>query len=109
MLRWGMALKTRGFQSPIDLADHFQKHGHEFGVQESTDYETLADEFLSGPVRPTQHQCRRKHGDTLRFDCTTDEFGALSAHGIIRTYYRLNLRKHRHPSNTDYFVDGCKK
>ena len=48
-----MALTTSGFQTPIELDDHFQKHGQEFGVQASTDYEILADEFLSGPVRPT--------------------------------------------------------
>ena len=105
-----MALKTKGFQGPVDLADHFQKHGHEFAVQSARDYEFLADEFLGSPVRPTQHQCRRSRGDTLRFDCTTEEFGVLSSRGTIRTYYRLALgKKHQHLSNIYYFVDGCKK
>lgn len=103
----GMALKTSGFLGPMDLSDHFRKHGEDFSAATAQHYEFLANAFLSGSPGPRHHQCLRKHGDLLRFDCVTNEFGVLSSKGTIRTYYILKLGAHKHPSNISYFVDGC--
>ncbi len=79
----GMVLKTSGFLGPMDLSDHFRKHGEDFSAATAQHYEFLADEFLSGSPGPRHHQCLRKHGDMLRFDCVTNEFGVLSSKGAF--------------------------
>jgi pyocin large subunit-like protein len=40
---------------------------------------------------------------TVRFNPETDEFGALTRDGRIRTYYRPDPKRHGFPTNLDYF------
>ena len=64
------------------------------------------------------HECRRKKGDVLRYDPTTEEFGVVSSAGIIRTYFKpipcaslppmIRHNCHGLPSNIEYFKTECR-
>lgn len=84
---------TKGFVSAHQRADHFQKHGTDFGLRTEDEYETAADEFMGGPRGPKTHECvvpkgSSRAGRVVRYDEGTDQFGILSPEGYILTYYR---------------------
>lgn len=101
---------TLGFIDPVDLAQHFEDHGHEFGVEIEEEYEMLADEFLGGPRDSNTYECvRKRDGARLRYNRVTDEFGVLTASGEILTYFKPDPRIHKRPTNWDYFQSECQK
>lgn len=121
-----MLIYTLGFADDKDLQRHFIKHGMEFGVSTAAEYETLADRFMGGPKTASVHECsRKKDGDILRFDATTDFFGAMKVGNVIRTLYkpipcisvpatqraafRRGRRCHPETSNLVYFQSECAK
>jgi pyocin large subunit-like protein len=84
---------TGGFVSAYQLADHFQRHGRDFGLQDEDAYESAADTFLGGPRGQNVHECvipgnGAKAGRMMRYDEVTEEFGVLTPDGHILTYYR---------------------
>ena len=83
---------------------HFQDHGSDLGATSAADYEAKADAFMTGPLRSGALQKLNADGDLVRYDPGTDEFGVLNRFtGNIRTYYKLDPRVHRYPTNLDYF------
>jgi hypothetical protein len=103
-----------------ELAIHFAKHQADFTALTATDYEHLADQFLSVAPYPALMQCTRQRGDLVRYDTVTTEFGVLSAAGAIRTYFKakpcISLPPtvpktgcHGHPDNVTYFRAECSK
>lgn len=97
-----------------ELLIHFSKHRLDFTATTAADYELLAEQFLLSPMRPTLLECRRRGGDTLRYDTVTEEFAVLSSAGVIRTYYRpvpCVARPippcHGERTNADYFRKAC--
>jgi hypothetical protein len=92
------------------------------GVGTEVEYEQKASAFLLAPAATRGiRECIRKHGDLVRYDPSTDEFGVLSSLGVIRTYYiavpchtlapptpMLDCHKGG-LSNWDYFLSECKK
>ena len=101
---------TLGFEDSLKLATHYAKHGAEFGGITQAEYALLADTFLGSPLNPVnQLECRRRSGDVVRLDLTTNEFGVLSKGGHIRTYFKPDPRVHGHSSNIDYFHSECGK
>jgi len=72
-----LAAATR-FDDDASRADHFQRHGRDFGAKDALEYETLARKFLNGPLRATMQQCvRRGNGDLIRFDAVTQAFAVM--------------------------------
>ena len=105
---------------PGKLADHFTKHRADFGAPTQQHYEILADRFLSAPLSGGIKQCIRKHGDIVRYDPATEEYGVLSNQGVIRTYFKpLPCSKvshlavkpscHHHLTNIQYWQTECNK
>jgi len=101
-----------------ELRIHYAKHHAEFAVATDREYEMLADRFLSGPAHPNLRQCTRRKGDFVRYDIVTQEYGVLSASGVIRSYFKpkpcasipMGLPKancHRFPDNLRYFKYTC--
>jgi pyocin large subunit-like protein len=46
----------------------------------------------------------------VRYNPKTNEFGVLDKNGVIRTYFKPNLRdKNKYPTSLDYFKENCKK
>jgi filamentous hemagglutinin len=93
------------------LLDHFDKHRHEFPPGMTIgEYETRARAFLSGDAPPDVLQCRRKNGDIVRYDPSTEEMGVLSSSGVIRTYFIPQpMVSHRFASNEEYFRHTCSR
>lgn len=98
-----MPLRTKGFDVALRSV-HFQKHGHEHNWIDSFQYEKDADHFLTKPINPTMHECRRQRdGACIRFDESTNEFGILRANGFISTYF------YRHHRGLQYFAQECSR
>jgi hypothetical protein len=79
-----------GFRDPSHLAEHFQKHGAEFGDITQAEYlrraQALRDRPAGGPVR----EAVRRDGVVTRFDRTDGAFLAFDPDLTIRTYFRPN-------------------
>ena len=73
----------------------------------ASEYERQPSDFLTNQENPDVLEFKRlrgyRAGDTVRFDPETDEFGVISADGIIRTYYRPDPDLHGFATNLDYF------
>ncbi len=82
------AQKSVGFASKQKLADHYNKHGGEFGSITEAEYlkraQLLRDRPAGGPVL----EAERKDGVITRFDRETGDFIAFDRSGVIRTYFR---------------------
>jgi len=74
------------------------------------EYEALADTFLGGPNDPNTLECiRRRDGALLRYNPVTNEYGVLRKNGIIKTYFKPDVARHKKPTNFDYFIEECAK
>lgn len=101
---------TRGFRDELDLDDHFDKHGSDCGVTTKERYQDLADYFLGSKPRRETVECKDSKGDLIRGDTETEEFGVVTKHGFIRTYYRVKFRdKRRYPTMREYVMEKCRK
>src|SRR5437867_3235615 len=80
---------TNGFRDTGELRRHFFKHGARLGCRSSQHYGDLADVFLGGPIVDDVAEFTRPGGDRVRYNQTTQEFGTITATGIIRTYFIL--------------------
>ena len=99
---------TRGFD-PSELLDHFDRHGAEVGAASPEEYQWKADTFLGRPLEPPIRECKRNNGDRVRFDPRTDEFGILSAHDVIRTYFTPKPRASGRRGKLQYFLRQCRE
>ncbi len=91
------------FADNAKLADHFQRHGGDFGAKSAAEYESQADNFLTGPRGEGVLEKTRDNGDVVRYSPATEEFGVVSKDGTIRTYYEPDPAVHGKPTNLDYF------
>jgi len=98
------------FEDSAARADHFQKHGAEFGASSDIDYEDMARDFLNGPPPQTVLDCtRRSNGDYIRFDRATDAFAVVRADSVIKTFFKPQVAWHKFRSNLAYFQWECSK
>lgn len=100
---------TSGFLDQYLRRQHFIDHRTDFGAKDEIEYELMADEFLGAPLPLGTLECVRGAGDIIRFNPASNEFGVLSRSGIIRTYYKPNIRIHGMATNLDYFRAECRK
>jgi pyocin large subunit-like protein len=70
------------------LADHFARHGKDFGAGDADDYAAQAAAFLER-ARTTGLPAKRDADGSLRvFDRSTGAFGAYNSNGTTRTYFK---------------------
>lgn len=79
-----------GFRSRQRLADHYAKHGSEFGKVSQDEYLRLAQALRDAPVGADVLEIRRGDGTVSRFDRKSGAFIAFDADGTIRTFFRPN-------------------
>ncbi len=79
-----------GFRSPAKLAEHYAKHGHEFGAISKADYLRLAQALRDAPPGGPILEARRPDGEFSRFDRRHGYFGAYNPDGTIRTFFIPN-------------------
>ena len=85
------------------LADHFARHGADFGARSADDYARMASEFFQRAQRsglPTKVDGR---GTIRVYDPKTNTFGSYNATGTSKTFYKPNPAQHGYPSNQAYW------
>src|SRR5580658_993647 len=80
--------RTNGFENFIRRLDHWSDHGKDFGNCTVTQYEEMADAFLTEDIRYGVLECYRKCGDRIRYDPSSGAFGILSRDMIIKTFFK---------------------
>lgn len=82
---------SRGFRNRERLQEHFDKHGHEFGVQSAAAYLALAQAVRDGPVgEDILEATRSADGVVSRYQRSSGAFLAFDADGTIRTFFKPN-------------------
>jgi len=81
-----------GFRSRAQLAEHYAKHGTEFGHVSEQDYLRLAQDLRDAPAPPGGPilEARRPNGEFTRFDRRHGYFGAYNPDRTIRTFFIPN-------------------
>lgn len=79
-----------GFKSARHLADHFEKHGSEFGAITREEYLLLAQELRDRPAIGPIREIVRQDGVITRFDRDSGAFIAFEKQGTLRTCFRPN-------------------
>ncbi len=79
-----------GFRDARHLADHFQKHGAEFGRITEAEYLRRAQALRDGPAGGEVLEARRADGVVTRYNRGDGAFLAFDPDGVIRTYFRPN-------------------
>ncbi len=80
-----------GFRSREQLAEHYHKHGAEFGTVSMNEYLSLAQSLRDAPVGSDVIEVTRPvDGVVSRFDRVTGAFLAADADGTIRTFFKPN-------------------
>ncbi len=79
-----------GFRSPQRLAEHYRKHGVEFGSIDREEYLRRAQALRDAPAGGPILEERRADGVTTRFDRRTGAFIAFDPDKTIRTFFRPN-------------------
>ena len=89
----GDARQTWG--RPESLADHFARHGSDFGARSADDYAAQAAGFLERARREGFPAKRDADGSLRVFDPATGTFGAYNRNGTAKTFFK--------PGNAGYF------
>jgi hypothetical protein len=95
---------SESWGDPATLADHFARHGADFGATSPDEYAAQASSFLQRSQAeglPTKIDSR---GVIRTYDPNTNEFGAFNASGTTRTYYAPDPAVHGYASNWDYWL-----
>jgi len=98
-----MAKSAPRFANAIRRQDHFVRHGRLVRATSPSHYELLAARFLSCPPQSNLHQKTRSNGDLVRYNEVTEEFGILSAAGVVKTYFVPDPAEHGFTTNLEYY------
>lgn len=85
-----MACGGPGFRSRRQFADHYQKHGAEFGSVSKAQFLCLAQDLRDATAGGSILEIKRSDGAITRFDRKHGYFGAFNADGTIRTFFVPN-------------------
>ena len=90
--------------NPATLADHFARHGADFGASTAQDYADQAWRFLQRS-QPDQLPVKIDSDGVIRaYDPTTNEFGAFNPDGTTRTYFAPNAPANGYSTNWEYWL-----
>jgi len=92
LLTWAIppAAQGQGFRSPQQLAEHFEKHGAEFGRVSPEQYLHLAQALRDAPEGGDILLSRRPGGGYAKYDRKRSYFGAYDRDGTIRSFFKPN-------------------
>lgn len=79
-----------GFASRTKLAEHYEKHGREFGSVTIEEYLRKAQELRDRPADGSVVEVVRSDGVVTRFDRESGAFLAFNSDRIIRTFFKPN-------------------
>jgi RHS repeat-associated protein len=94
--------KQTGWANARTLADHYTRHGSDFGSKSAQQYAQSAQDFFQQAQRnglPT-----KVDGDTVRiYDSKTNTFGSYTSSGQTKTFYKPDPAQHGYKTNADYW------
>lgn len=79
-----------GFASPSKLAEHYEKHGREFGSVTTDEYLRMAQALRDRPADDSVVEAVRGDGVVTRFDRKSGAFLAFNRDRTIRTFFKPN-------------------
>jgi hypothetical protein len=79
-----------GFASRTKLAEHYEKHGREFGSVTIDEYLRMAQELRDRSADGSVVEAVRSDGVVTRFDRASGAFLAFNADRTIRTFFKPN-------------------
>ena len=79
-----------GFRDRNHLAEHYQKHGAEFGRISIEEYLRAAQTLRDRPAGGEILESVRSDGVVTRFDRSSGAFLAVDRDGVIRTFFMPN-------------------
>jgi len=74
------------FRNEEYLAEHFKKHGAEFGYKTEEEYEAGANRVIAS--EDVLHKTEREDGDDIYYLESSNEFVVVSTDGYLRTYFK---------------------
>lgn len=82
-----------GFRSRVELDEHFEKHGREFGAVDGEsmhkgEYLRRAQELRDRPLGGGVLEKKREDGVITRFDTASGAFVAFNERLVIRTFFK---------------------
>ncbi|GHU15453.1 hypothetical protein AGMMS50225_28710 [Betaproteobacteria bacterium] len=72
------------------LADHFARHGADFGAKTADEYASMASRFFQESQTAKLPTKIDSQGVIRVFDPTTGSFGAFNPNGTTRTFFKPN-------------------
>lgn len=76
----------RGLREKTKLNEHQRRHGKKMGFKHEKVYNLGGIEFLSKPLGKNMEELLAE-GKRLRYDYSTNEYGAVNPDGNMATYY----------------------
>ncbi len=74
------------FRNEEYLAEHFEKHGAEFGYRTEEEYEAGANRVIAS--EDVLHKTEEEDGDDIYYLESSNEFVVVSTDGYLRTYFK---------------------
>ncbi len=111
VLPWARPLKWLGRAGDLlrlwgradTLADHFVRHGADFGARTADEYLALGTDFLQRSQLERLPTKIDSGGVIRAYDAATNMFGAFNPDGTIRTFFKPDPKVHGYPTNLDYW------
>ncbi len=86
------------------LADHFARHGADFGAKSEAAYAQQASSFFQrGLSEGLPTKIDSKTGVIRMYDPETNSFGSFNADGTTRTYFKPDPASHPFSTNLEYW------
>ena len=95
------SLRSIGFRTPRKLADHYAKHGREFGDITRSQYLAMAQDLRDARLSKTVIETTQNGGSISRLNRSTGAFIAFDPDLTIRTFFKPN-------DGEDYFWRAAK-
>ncbi len=89
--------------NPQTLADHFARHGADFGAKTPEEYVQAAARLFERAQRGSLPTKIDPKGVIRVYDPATNSFGAFNPNGTIRTFCKPDPAVHGYPTNLDYW------
>ncbi len=85
------------------LADHFKRHGTDFGSRSAQHYADQASDFLRSSQTQRLPTKIAPDGTIRVYDPATNTFGSYTSGGATRTFYKPDPTMHPFKTNLDYW------
>ena len=86
------------------LADHFNRHGEDFGSRSAQHYAQQASDFLRASQAQRLPTKIASDGTIRVYDPATNTFGSYTSSGATRTFYKPDPAMHPYNTNIEYWI-----